>query len=257
MNRIYSWLVQSIFNAKTSIMSSFLQKSTDISISIAPLNSPHSLIKALFFITASAEYLVGTRPTHVWAMSTQANDTATTIATENKHVTHVRVVTHLSQDHGPGDSENHWSIYLLTNTGGSVRLNMTTHEDENPEGRLEITSYKYPLPNSALRHWDYALRPGCTFRHIHDLLLHKGRTRFRFSGGGSGCRFWWYVQLSSKNLAKGLINDIYISYTVMRDLEENHYIALGSCENLFPKMEWLYFRHGASYKLPWVPGEFY
>jgi hypothetical protein len=105
-------------------------------------------------------------------------------------VTHIRVVAHLSQDFGDGNSENHWSIYLLLANGQSIRMNMTADYGD-PIGRLEWTSYSYQLTTSALRYWDYPLGTGLTVKNIYDLVYHYRRDRYQFSGGGSGCRYWW------------------------------------------------------------------
>jgi hypothetical protein len=111
-------------------------------------------------------------------------------AINNAIVTHARVVAHLSQDLGGGMSENHWSIYFLLEGGQSIRINMTA-EPGNPRGRIEWTTYEYQLTSSALRHWDYPLVGRITFENVHDLVLYCGRDRYQFSGGGSGCRYWW------------------------------------------------------------------
>jgi hypothetical protein len=59
----------------------------------------------------------------------------------------------------------------------------------NPAGRLEWTTYEYQLTTSALRHWDYPLASGLTIKNVRDLVLYR-RDKYRFSGGGSGCRYW-------------------------------------------------------------------
>jgi hypothetical protein len=112
------------------------------------------------------------------------------IATNNTIVTQARVVTHLSQDLGDGVSENHWSIYLLLENGAAVRMNMAA-EYGDPTGRLEWTTYNYQLTNSALFYWDYNLTGGLTVKNVYDLVYHNRRDRYQFSGGGSGCRYWW------------------------------------------------------------------
>lgn len=68
---------------------------------------------------------------------------------EDSIVTHARVVAHLSQNFGGGNSENHW---------------------------------------------DYPMAGASTFKNIRDLVLSYGRDRYRFSGGGSGCGYWWRAQ---------------------------------------------------------------
>lgn len=117
--------------------------------------------------------------------------TSTNNDTDNAIITHARVVAHLSQDLGGGLSENHWSIYLLLEGGRrSVRMNMTADYGD-PTGRIEWTTYNYQLTTSTLQHWDYLLAAGVTVKTVRDLVLHYRRDRYRFSGGGSGCRYWW------------------------------------------------------------------
>jgi hypothetical protein len=109
---------------------------------------------------------------------------------ESETVTQIRVVVHLSQDFGGGHSENHWSIYLLLDGGRSVRMNMTA-DYGHTTGRLEWFAYDYHLTTSALQYWDYAAAPNLTVKAFYDELILRRRHKYRFSGGGSGCRFWW------------------------------------------------------------------
>lgn len=110
-------------------------------------------------------------------------------STDNRIVTHARVVAHLSQDLGGGVSENHWSVYLLLEDETSIRMNMAAGDDGI--GRLEFTPYNYQLTTSALRHWDYAMVAGVPVSYIYTMTYNFGRDRYQFSGGGSGCRYWW------------------------------------------------------------------
>lgn len=105
-------------------------------------------------------------------------------------VANARVVAHLSQDLGSGVSENHWSIYLLFENGGAIRMNMTADYGD-PTGSIEWTTYNYQLTNSALHHWDYQMAEGVTVKHVYDLVYYYRRNQYFFSGGGSGCRYWW------------------------------------------------------------------
>jgi len=105
-------------------------------------------------------------------------------------VTHVRVVAHLSQDLGGGVSENYWSIYLLLEAGASIRMTMTADHGD-PTGRLEFRRYTYQLTNSAVQYWDFPTAAGLLASYIHVMVYNLGRDRYMFSGGGSGCRFWW------------------------------------------------------------------
>ncbi len=115
----------------------------------------------------------------------------------NAIVSCVRVMSHCSRDLGGNVSENHWSIYLLLPHEQSIRMNMRATPG-NPVGRLETSVRSNQLPDSALWYRDYFLAPGITVNNIYALVvatLH--RHRFRFSGGGSSCRHWWYVLQNS------------------------------------------------------------
>lgn len=93
-----------------------------------------------------------------------------------------------------GLSENHWSIYLLLEPGStanlSVRMNMVA-EHGNEAGELKYTAHAYTQSNSVIEYWDIDLASGVTVQMIQTLVQRLGRDRYLFSGGGSGCRFWW------------------------------------------------------------------
>ncbi|KAH6719533.1 hypothetical protein BKA61DRAFT_473500 [Leptodontidium sp. MPI-SDFR-AT-0119] len=149
-------------------------------------------------------------------------------------ITHTRVIAHFSQDAG-GISENHWSIYLLLQSGASVRMNMTAQYGE-PTGKLVVDEFKYQLTNSALRHWDYEMVSGVTVKMVKDLVYYQGRDRYQFSGGGSGCRYW--------------------CYTVLQDLESYKYVVNGSYAKLWPHLQFRYSKSREPVKLNWVEGDF-
>lgn len=177
------------------------------------------------------------------------------LGNNNSIVTHVRVVAHLSQDFGEGQSENHWSIYLLLEGGGaSIRMNMAAAEYGDPAGTLAWTQFQYQLTNSALQHFDYPLAAETRVRDIYGLLYHLGRDRYEFSGGGSGCRYWWYV-LCSRNDPFSILTSV--SYTIMQDLEAYRYLGEGSSAHLWPSLQYLYSRSQAPRVMNWVEGQFY
>ncbi|PVH70286.1 hypothetical protein DL98DRAFT_521701 [Cadophora sp. DSE1049] len=150
-------------------------------------------------------------------------------------VTHTRVVAHLNQNVG-GISENHWSIYLLLEGGiGSVRLNMSAPPGEIT-GTLSIDGFKYRLTNSALEHWDYKMVSGVTVKMVKDLVYSRGRDRYQFSGGGSGCRYW--------------------CYTILQDLETSKYVFEGTYANLWTHLQFRYSKSRKPVDLNWVVGEF-
>ncbi|KAH6696534.1 hypothetical protein BKA61DRAFT_249115 [Leptodontidium sp. MPI-SDFR-AT-0119] len=113
------------------------------------------------------------------------------VSKDDATVSHARVVAHVSQVVG-GISENHWSIYLLLQGGLSVRMNMRAGIiDDTDTGTLEFNEYTYQLTASALKYWDYEMVPKVTVKMVKDVIYYRGRDQYQFSGGGSGCRYWW------------------------------------------------------------------
>jgi hypothetical protein len=113
-------------------------------------------------------------------------DPATTVVTTARLVAHRRRLS-------DGTSENHWSIFLLFTLGdieASLRMNMQAVPG-NTTGTLIYSVHNYTRSNSAVKYWDFGLAPGVTIQMVQTLLNQKGRHQYLFSGGGSGCRFWW------------------------------------------------------------------
>ena len=119
-------------------------------------------------------------------MATASND-ALTVRT-------IRVVAHTMGPVVPGGqlSQNHWSVYLLTNDGNSVRLNMIP-QPTNLIGSLNITTHMYTTSESAVRFFDFP-SVEVPVEYILQLIHQKGRERFRFEERGVGCRHWVYVK---------------------------------------------------------------
>lgn len=91
-------------------------------------------------------------------------------------------------------SQNHWSIYLLTQGGGSVRLNMATKpEHQEDKGTFTVTRHAYDLTTSAVCCWDFSAVRHCTVGDVLRLIQRKGRHRYRMTLGGVGCRHWMYA----------------------------------------------------------------
>ena len=111
------------------------------------------------------------------------------VLSDERRVKSVRAVVHTAGPAGPTISDNHWSIYLLLQAGGSVRLNMRA-DPGFVNGILEWTENQYLLTNSALRHWDYPIVGHVRLCDIARLLYEAKRHRYDMSGGGSGCRYW-------------------------------------------------------------------
>lgn len=108
----------------------------------------------------------------------------------------VRVVAHTMGPVTAGGqlSQNHWSIYLLTQGGGSVRLNMAAnpqlHEDK---GIFTVTRHAYDLTTSAVRCWDFPAVKHFIVGDVLRLIQRKGRHRYRMTTNGVGCRHWMYA----------------------------------------------------------------
>lgn len=113
--------------------------------------------------------------------------TAEQVRQDSRGVSDIRVVVHTGG--AKDESDNHWSIYLLLRSGGSVRANMVTGYGET-EGRLEWSDLAYPLTNSAIKHWDFQVAMDTEVQHVARTIYQYNRHRYQFSGGGSGCRFW-------------------------------------------------------------------
>ena len=102
----------------------------------------------------------------------------------------IRVVVHTT---GPWPnspmSDHHVSVYLLLDNGRSVRINMTTQSNDD-RGILYWTQLSYQQSNSAIIFFDYDAAAGLMVGHVYSMVREAGLHRYRFSGGGSGCRFW-------------------------------------------------------------------
>lgn len=115
------------------------------------------------------------------------NLTPSQVLADTRRVNYIRVVVHAGA--ATDGFDNHWSIYLLLQSGGSVRVNMVTdYGDIN--GRLEWTDLAYLLTTSAIQHWDFPVTMAIEVRHVADIIYRNRRHQYQFSGGGSGCRFW-------------------------------------------------------------------
>jgi hypothetical protein len=87
-------------------------------------------------------------------------------------------------------SDNHVSVFLLLGENqGSIRLNMTTEEDDR-SGILVWSQEVYQLSNSEIVHFDYRLCYTMQVSALYAWIRLWGLQRYVFSGGGSGCRFW-------------------------------------------------------------------
>ena len=92
----------------------------------------------------------------------------------------VRVVAHTMGPVVPGGqlSQNHWSIYLLIESGGSVRLNMTITGPSDDTGKFSVTRHQYTETMSAVRYFDFATVNNITVGHILRVIQEKTRHRY-------------------------------------------------------------------------------
>jgi hypothetical protein len=100
----------------------------------------------------------------------------------------IRVVVHTLGRQPNGMSDNHVSVFLLLNEG-AIRLNMTT-EEGFISGELVWSWDAYQISNSAIIHFDIALRFAVEVGTLYNQVRSWGLQRYTFSGGGSGCRYW-------------------------------------------------------------------
>ena len=112
----------------------------------------------------------------------------------NLIVEQVRVVAHTMGPVVQGGqlSQNHWSIYLLTAGGGSVRVNMAQMRPTDDNGTMSVTRHTYTESNSAVKFFDFPATNGVNVGRVLRLFQQKGRQRYRMTGTGVGCRHWMY-----------------------------------------------------------------
>ena len=115
------------------------------------------------------------------------NLNANQVLADTRRVGYIRVVVHAGA--ATDGSDNHWSIYLLLQAGGSVRVNMVTDYGDI-DGRVEWSDLTYLLTNSAIQYWDFPVTMAIEVRHVADTIYRNFRHQYQFSGGRSGCRFW-------------------------------------------------------------------
>jgi hypothetical protein len=67
---------------------------------------------------------------------------------------------------------------------------MTLADGNDENGTLEIIAHNYILSASSLTFFDYVPCVGLTVGHCVNLVLAKGRARYKMTESGNGCRFW-------------------------------------------------------------------
>ncbi|PVH91144.1 hypothetical protein DM02DRAFT_474664, partial [Periconia macrospinosa] len=92
-------------------------------------------------------------------------------------VSHFRVVAHTMGPviQGGQLSQNHWTIYVLTSTTGSIQLNMQLVDQASDRGKLVVKEHAYINSNTAVQCWDVPARPNALAGKVYDLILSKGR----------------------------------------------------------------------------------
>lgn len=108
----------------------------------------------------------------------------------------VRVVSHTMGPVVPGAqlSQNHWSIYLITQ-GGSIRINMTLQDPKSNDdtGAVQVSFHPYELSTSATAYWDFQPVQNITVEHFTNNIITNRRQNYRMAENGVGCRYWMYV----------------------------------------------------------------
>lgn len=112
----------------------------------------------------------------------------------------VRVVAHTMGPVIPGGqlSQNHWSFYLLSADGGSVRLNMEwVRGATDDNGKFTVAKHAYAQTNSAVRYFDYDVASGTKVQSFLKTIREKKRHNYKMTPTGVGCRYWMYGSLSN------------------------------------------------------------
>ncbi|KAK2762202.1 hypothetical protein FQN54_001211 [Arachnomyces sp. PD_36] len=87
-------------------------------------------------------------------------------------------------------SANHASIFLITSSQHSIRLNMTKRGPTDTMGTYTESSCTYISSNSALRNFDLQPAPGLTVGHAINAIRERGRLNYKLARSGVGCRYW-------------------------------------------------------------------
>lgn len=126
------------------------------------------------------------------------------LAQDPRVIRKVRLVTHTLGIASPATSHNHWSIFFIISEQeqeeDSVRVNMTAPDYDKLTGDLQWGDHNYVLSNSTIQYWDIPVTSPFTVAQVVSLLFGLNRHDYDMSGGGSGCRWWWYVPIISHQL---------------------------------------------------------
>lgn len=110
-------------------------------------------------------------------------------------VTGIRVVAHSPGPIVPSGilSQNHWSIYLLVEHGGSVRVNMALRYREDQNGSLTLSLHDYTHVHSEVKAFEVPVSPDVTIGKLLHAIWRKKRFRYKMTESGAGCRYWMWV----------------------------------------------------------------
>jgi hypothetical protein len=112
-------------------------------------------------------------------------------STDNQIISCVRLMVHSVGLDSTNRSWNHWTIYLILQEGGSVRLNMFG-DPENGSfiGLFTTRSSEYSSSTSSIANFDYTPCSGLRVGQCIQLIERNGRTRYQMTDAGKGCRYW-------------------------------------------------------------------
>lgn len=104
----------------------------------------------------------------------------------------VRVTVHTAgalspESPPPRFSQNHWKLFLLTESAGSVSFSMDVQEHTDV-GLFVARDRGYVKTDSVVRFWYLEPQYSFTPRNIFELIEGKGHLRYKMAEGGVGCR---------------------------------------------------------------------
>lgn len=92
---------------------------------------------------------------------------------------------------------NHWTAFLQTHGGGSVKLDMVPGDgSDGRTGMLIIESKPYSFTQNAIKTASFQARGQPTVKTVTDLISRLGRDKYRFTEHDEGCRYWMYTFIS-------------------------------------------------------------
>ncbi|KAK6507098.1 hypothetical protein TWF481_005547 [Arthrobotrys musiformis] len=142
-------------------------------------------------------------------MSTSRPRALTIAVPTRSRVVDVRVVVHKTRGVVNNRPVNHWCLYLHTEEGYVVKVNMrekTSEEwshipyrdaDYGRPGILDISAYEtHSVTPSMIKAWDLHTVGRPRVKDLISVLRENHREFYTMSKCGSGCRFWVYTAIS-------------------------------------------------------------